>query len=481
VARGDNLTLHLGFNGWNHVPGPSLQQETDGTGNVNHFLRQAMSRLPDHSGFEATVPLPAGARAIHFVFFTTTPTGQTWDNNGGRDFNREVLFPYVGPLLSLMGDSHASTEVHVSFHTGHACLGRVEYGPTPSLGASLQEPTPTTAHALHVQGLTPGAPFSYRVSCQGAGTSPVHTARTMPEGATSLTFAVFSDTQDDGERTAWSRTATELASRLDHLDLLLSAGDNAWNDQPGHWWHFFDVGRALFSARPFMAVPGNHDTPTSSPNADTSSFEHWFHFDPASGSEIASTFRLGPARFLSLGSERHAEFSPPSGAQFLFTQQVLGQPDAPTWTFASWHIPPYNAGSRHFGEVGYTRDITQLFDGMVDWVFCGHEHLYQRSKPIRYNAQLVSAYGNGSGDGVGYVVTPPAGAWPHGQLVPSSDPKAYYRDRLAYPSPADMVSSEVGFVLVSLSGRTFTLQALGLGSLQTPVPAHVVDELTYTK
>ncbi|MGC4119561.1 MAG: hypothetical protein QM765_34320 [Myxococcales bacterium] len=125
--------------------------------------------------------------------------------------------------------------------------------------------------------------------------------------------------------------------------------------------------------------------------------------------------------------------------------------------------------------------MTQLFDGRVDWVFCGHEHLYQRHKPLRYNATLVSEHGNGPGQGVGYVVTPPGGTWPNADLVPLTDPKGYYRDRLAYPAPADVVPSEVGFVKVHLDARTISLEAYGLGSVGQAVPAHVVDAYGYTK
>jgi len=484
LAGRDNLTVHYGFNGWNHVAGPAFQENTDSTGNKDFFLRKPMERLTGSSGFETTVSLPADARALHFVFFSSDGTNQTWDNNDGKDFGREILFPYVGPLLSYMGSSDPTTEVHIAFHTGHACIGKVEYGASSQLGTVVREAAASPSHKLHLQGLSPGSTVHYRVSCEGAGASDVYSFRTPAAGSARLTFVVLSDMQEDGERTAWGRVAEEVLANHSDADLVLSAGDNAWNDQPGHWWTFFDKGRALFAGRPFMAAPGNHDTPTVGSNSDTSSFERWFHFDNASGSEIAYRFRYGPALFLALGTERPDELIKDTGSQYRFAQETLADLGGTTWAFAYWHVGPYNAGARHFSQVGISRDVTALFDGKVDWVFCGHEHLFQRHWPLRYNAQKVDAYGNGANQGVGYVVTPPAGTWPNKDLIPRTDPKAYYRERVAKPLPSgdsDGLPSELGFVVVKLDGRSLAMKGSGMGTRGAPLAAHEVDSVLYLK
>jgi hypothetical protein len=79
---------------------------------------------------------------------------------------------------------------------------------------------------------------------------------------------------------------------------------------------------------------------------------------------------------------------------------------------------------------------------------------------------------------------PPAGVFPGTELIPHADPKAYYRHRLAYPlvaPPRDVAPSEVGFVVVTLAGKAFSLEAVGMGDLDAPLAPHVVDRVTYSR
>jgi hypothetical protein len=229
-----------------------------------------------------------------------------------------------------------------------------------------------------------------------------------------------------------------------------------------------------------MPAPGNHDTPGVGSSPDTTHFEELF------GPATYHAFNAGHAAFIALNSERPNDFAMSGGEQHAWVSAQLSNGDiaGADWLFAFWHIPPYNAGDRHWSEQGSFRDLTALFDGVVDWVFCGHEHLYQRTLPLRYNAQIANAYGRGPSDGVGYLIVPPAGVWPGTELIPHDDPKGYYRDRLAYPQvapPSNTAPSEVGFVIVELEGKTIALTTWGMGTIETPLPAHVVDQASYTK
>jgi hypothetical protein len=130
--------------------------------------------------------------------------------------------------------------------------------------------------------------------------------------------------------------------------------------------------------------------------------------------------------------------------------------------------------------------VTGLFDGAIDWVVSGHEHLAQRSKPMRYNGQLAASgsYGRGPNDGVGYLVLPPAGAWPETALIAWDDPHAYYRDRLAFPVPGaqqNAVESEVGYTIVELSGSSITLEVWGMGDYASPHGSVLRNTLSYVR
>ena len=304
-----------------------------------------------------------------------------------------------------------------------------------------------------------------------------------------LEFLAMADIQDDGERSRW-RDVVDTAWR-DHHDVsaVWVVGDMAVTDNPGTWWTFFDRGRTLWAHIPMVTVPGNHDTPDEGSNPDTSSHRRYFPpADPAQSSSHA-LLRIGPVLVLALDTEHPTEMAP-GGEQDRFVETTLRQAessaDRPDWIFALWHVPPYNAGARHAGQVGVSRDLTAHFDGVVDWVFGGHEHLYQRHVPLRYNAIIApsGAYGVDTPDkGVGYMVLPPAGAMPEIGLVSPDGEMGRYLDRLAFPDPTDRanLTPEQGYVHVRIEGREITLTAYGIGGRDQPHASRRLDHVTYRK
>lgn len=478
LASGTNVVMHYGYNGWNEVVGTGATGTDDGTSNLDYFVDLPLT--PDAGSHVGDVALPSDARAIHMVFRATVSGSEAWDNHAGRDFNLGVRFPYLGPFLTLEPGSSASDHVVVHFHTGMRCEGYVEVGagsPTTMVAGATG-----FMHHVPLTGLSPDTSYSYRVGCKGLPPSDTFSFRTAPVASPSLTFAVASDAQDNGEWGRWSEVAQAIEAR--DPSLVVFAGDLAWNDKPGLWWTFFDAGRGLLAGRPLLAVPGNHDTPTVGTHPDTGTFAWLFGLD-VPGKALARNLSFGPASFVLMSTETPGDFAV-GAAQYAWCQQQLAGMSSRPWVFAVLHAPPYNAGVRHVGEQGTFRDVTGLFDGVVDWSFSGHEHLYQRMKPMRYNGVLAPSgvYGRGAQDGVGYVVLPPGGAWPESTIVAWDDPKAHYRDRLAYPVPAGQqstVPSEGGFLMVALEGKQVTMTTYGMGTIQAPGPLHVVDEVSYTK
>lgn len=478
LASATSVVAHYGYNGWNEVAGTGATGKDDGTGNLDYFLN--LSLTSSGSSHEGQVLLPAGARAIHMVFRADQGGSEVWDNHDRRDYNLGVDFPYLGPFLTWEPTSLPSEALVVHFHTGMRCEGFVQYG--QGSPTTLVKGSEGFMHHIVLSGLTADTTYSYRVGCTGHAPSGTFTFRTAPASGSALTFAVASDSQDSGETARWSDVATEIEAK--DPSFVVFSGDMAWNDKPGLWWTFFDKGRSLLAGRPLLAVPGNHDTPTVGSDPDTSSFIWLFGLDTAP--PLARTLIWGPATFLLMSSETPGDFVQASGVQYLWAQQELSGLGSRPWVFVSLHVPPYNAGARHTAQQGAFRDLTQLFDGVVDWVFTGHEHLYQRMKPMRYNGIIAPSalYGRGSQDGVGYLITPPAGAWPESTVVAWDGATAHYRNRLAYPVPVEQqntVASEQGFTIVQLQDKQITLRSYGMGTTVAPAALHVVDEVTYTK
>jgi len=485
LAQEDDLTLHYGFNGWNEVQGVTGLIEIDEPGNITWYGQVEMAPVLD--GFEVTVDLPTDGRALHFAFFTTDGEDETWDNNDEQDFHQSILFPYIGPFLTWTEQTPPDQGVVISYETSVPCRGTLEYGTTASLGTSIVGDEASRMHHVVLDGLSPDTEYHYRVHDSADHVSETFTFRTAPAAADAFRFGVLSDMQDTGEVNRWGDVAEELHDAHTDVAFLVLPGDLTASDGPGSWWTFFDRGRELFRGTVMMPVPGNHDTPGHGHDEDTSSFEGYFPLPAAAGVDVAYRFDYGNASFLAFSSEILSEFAP-GGDQYGWADDELADiaaTGAADWVFAYWHDPPYNAGIRHAEAQQEARDLTQLFDGLVDWVLCGHEHLYQRTLPLLYEAQLAPGdYGNAPGDGVGYIVTPPAGQGPGIAVIPPDAPEAPRRDRLAYPAlAADQVEvpSENGFVIVSVDGSTILIEAYGMGDHDTFVPAHVVDDIGYTK
>ena len=486
LAQEDDLTMHYGFNGWNEVTGIADMIEVEDHGDSAFYKRAEMTPVLD--GFEVTVDLPTDGRAMHFVFFTLDhKLVETWDNNDHLDYHQSIVFPYIGPYLTWNDATHPADGAVISYVTSVPCKGTVEYGATPSLGNTLVGDDVTLTHHFELTGLTEDAEVHYRVHDSAGHVSDIHTFRTAPASTTTFTFASLSDMQDTGEHNRWADTVAELQNHAD-VAFVVIPGDLTAGDNPGAWWTFFDRARGYFPGIVIMPVPGNHDTPTGGHNPDTTRFTDYFDLPASPGLASVYRFDYGSAAFLGLNSEELPQFA--IGAdQYLWMEDALL--DIVTagdraWVFALWHVPPYNAGLRHNEDQGSVRDMTGLFDGVVDWVLSGHEHLYQRTHPLQFNGDIAPSglYGLGPGDGVGYLVMPPAGQNPGIEIYPADHPDADRRDRLAYPPVAEgemVVDSQNGFVVVEIDAAALTLETWGYGSHTEPETAAVVDTISYTK
>ncbi|VUT26634.1 MAG: Calcineurin-like phosphoesterase [Candidatus Methanolliviera sp. GoM_oil] len=107
------------------------------------------------------------------------------------------------------------------------------------------------------------------------------------------------------------------------------------------------------------------------------------------------------------------------------------------WKVIVLHRPPYSCGKVH-GDQTDIQPITELFDKYnVDLVFCGHEHRYERSKPM-YRGKV-------SEEGTIYIISAGAGA----PLYPLNEEDK----RFLY------AESCYNYVLVKVGGDTLTLKA----------------------
>ncbi len=138
-------------------------------------------------------------------------------------------------------------------------------------------------------------------------------------------------------------------------------------------------------------------------------------------------------------------------------RQVMSAPE-PRWRFVVCHHPPYTGG-KYAPDERLQRTIVPVVDETgVDVVFCGHDHNYQRTQPLK-GGQVVAP-----GQGTVYIVTGAGGA----QLYPIKP---------ANQRPAYIVCGEGqrhSFTQVTVNGDELRLDQVALGGT-------LLDELTLHK
>jgi hypothetical protein len=93
------------------------------------------------------------------------------------------------------------------------------------------------------------------------------------------------------------------------------------------------------------------------------------------------SFDYGDAHFLCLDSNRYAD--PNDSILQTWIAGDLSTTDA-QWKFVVFHHPPFNVGNEHY-DVQHMRVLSPLFEAHgVDIVLSGHEHNYQRPRPIKF-------------------------------------------------------------------------------------------------
>jgi 3',5'-cyclic AMP phosphodiesterase CpdA len=154
---------------------------------------------------------------------------------------------------------------------------------------------------------------------------------------------------------------------------------------------FFTPYRELIKEVPVFPVLGNHDVR----NGNRAAFLDNFH--PPLGSPGSTkryySFDWGDAHFVALDSELYYGGKGSSAErQKAFLERDLAATDK-RWKVAFLHRSPYGT-SKHGGDDKVRYDLEPLFARhKVDLVFTGHDHVYERTVPIRGVTYVVSGGG----------------------------------------------------------------------------------------
>jgi acid phosphatase type 7 len=267
--------------------------------------------------------------------------------------------------------------------------GVVEYGKTPELGRKEARARVGGRHSVALTGLDPGSTYYYRVEGAG-GSSATGCFCTAPAGDDSrFSFAVVGDSGSGGKG---QLAVAALLKRL-RPDLVLHTGDVVYPaGQERHYdRRFFTPYRNLIKTVPLFPVLGNHDVR----KGNGAAFLENFH--PPLGSPGSTkryySFDWGNTHFVALDSELyHGDRGSNPEEQRDFLERDLAT-TRKHWRIVFLHRSPYGS-SRHGGDEKVREDLEPLFAKHgVDLVFSGHDHVYERTVPIRGVTYVVSGGG----------------------------------------------------------------------------------------
>ncbi len=271
-----------------------------------------------------------------------------------------------------------------------------------------------------------GRKYFYRVRGNGTALAEGFVTTRQPRGQR-IRFVAFGDNSygDISDR------ATAYHTYRQHPHFVMNCGDNVYESGTDDEYqrYFFPIynadvagariGAPLLRSVPFYTVIANHDVqgkderghevadftrnpdalayytamhlPLNGPDAPTyptpmiGAAARIAAFKDSAGARFPRmanySFDYGDAHFLCLDSNRYVD--PNDGALQQWIAADLSSTDA-RWKFVVFHHPPFNVGNEHY-EVQHMRVLAPLLEAHgVDIVLSGHEHNYQRPRPMRF-------------------------------------------------------------------------------------------------
>lgn len=259
-------------------------------------------------------------------------------------------------------------------------------------------------------GLTPGTTYHYQVVHDGGVASNDATFRTAPEPGdrARFSFTAFGDQSVS----SWAVSLEQVMLKFDPAFHLL-AGDISYADasgrgeatddyEPTRWDAYFRQIEPVAAHVPWMVAAGNHDIEMLYDGHGYGGLTTRFALptNGPSGCPTAYTYTYGRVGFLvadsnDLTAELPANRDYSQGRQLLWVRERLAalrsDPDV-DFVVAVLHHCAYATAAAHGSDAGVRSTLGPLFDEFgVDLVISGHNHVYERTDPIRAGVAAVEA------------------------------------------------------------------------------------------
>jgi hypothetical protein len=254
--------------------------------------------------------------------------------------------------------------------------------------------------------LTPNETIYYKIyDSNASGWTQEKTYSTADDvNNTKFSFLAMGDSRtyvDDWHDVSNAANTNSTDFTLFTGDIVSKGGDSEdWNE-------WFEYGEDFLEKNLVYHTIGNHECRSGGVDVYANNF--CLPENPA-GTKFYYSFTYGNAVFICLDTEEG--ITPTEVAiQYAWLKDVLQANADKTWKIVWFHRPFYTTGG-HAGEMN--SKMNTWFDAFdtygVDMIFNGHDHMYERTKPIQKNTKVVDEYGSGAGQGRCQIVCGGAGA-----------------------------------------------------------------------
>ena len=287
--------------------------------------------------------------------------------------------------------------------------GAVEFGTTEALGSRADDTKVSLGHAVTLVGLSPGSRYYYRVMARDGDrriASSTFSFRTLP-AAGDLNFLLLGDS---GAGTAGQfGVARQMANRP--ADFVAHLGDVVYPqfNFPYADTRFLSVYRSLLRSTPMFCAWGNHDLyagvqpmldivrpPTNNVSPANHAADHTLP-------QFYYSFDAGDAHFAVVFQPYMSQYTLTTNApQYRWLAADL-LASAKPWKFILLHLPMNSSGSHRFDDYNFNgindcKELAALIYPLavqtgVQVVFAGHDHNYQRFRPVNGVHHFISGGG----------------------------------------------------------------------------------------
>lgn len=339
-----------------------------------------------------------------------------------------------GPLVQLAGEDGVTLVWYLSKPAACELVVRVGDS-TRSIPVARGAPR----CAVRVEGLEPGRSWPYEIRA-GTRVLALDAFQTNRAAGQPWRMIVFGDS-GRGKSDQYQLAAAMEQSRP---DVLLHTGDLVYpgGERSDYRAKFFEPYAPLLRRVPFWPCLGNHDInkpefgaayysvfelPGNGPADVTAERNYWFDYSNARIAVVDSNLDEATLR------ERVAPWL-----------SAVFRDYAGDWRFVSLHHPAVSVG-KHGPTERVQAALVPVFESAgVDLVFCGHDHIYERTAALR-GEQVVEP-----GEGVVYVVTGAGGAKLY-EIAPPDQRPAYVRA---------VNNTDHSFTVLDIHGRRLELRQL---------------------